>query len=121
MRIGGFARSGRGILLDDAVTAPADWGRRRLVAREIFVTTLLESLGCPADGTRLELHATAEAQQRVYVDNLDLTGSSQHDWLELPEARTFYIDDDDEDNDDDEAPLPSSFSAHPTSITRSDK
>lgn len=62
-RTGGFARGGRGLLLDDAIAAPAAWGPRRLVAREIFVTTLLEALGCPSDGTRLELHAAPEAER----------------------------------------------------------
>ncbi len=64
-RVGGFARGGRGPLLHDAVAAPAEWGRRRMVAREVFVNTLLERLGCPADGTALELHATAEAEREA--------------------------------------------------------
>lgn len=63
-RIGGFARGGRGPLLHDAVAAPAEWGRRRLVAREVFVTTLLERLGCPSDGLGLELPVT-EAGERA--------------------------------------------------------
>jgi len=62
-RVGGFARGGRGVLLHDAIAAPSEWGRRRLVARELFVLTLLEALGCPADGTALELHASPEAER----------------------------------------------------------
>jgi len=62
-RVGGFARGGRGWLLHDAIAAPAEWGRRRMVAREVFVLTLLERLGCPGDGTALELHATDAAER----------------------------------------------------------
>jgi heptosyltransferase-2 len=61
-RIGGFARSGRGLLLHDVVRAPRAWGRRRTVARETFVLTLLEALGCPPLGHALELHTTAEEE-----------------------------------------------------------
>ncbi len=64
-RVGGFARGGRSVLMHDAIEAPRHWGRRRLVAREIFVTTLLEALGCPDDGTALELHATAAATREA--------------------------------------------------------
>jgi heptosyltransferase-2 len=64
-RIGGYARSGRGVWLHDPIEAPPEWGRRRMVAREIFVTTLLEGLGCPGDGSRLELTATAAAEREA--------------------------------------------------------
>jgi heptosyltransferase-2 len=58
-RIGGFARSGRGLVMHDVVRPPRAWGRRRMVARETFVLTLLEALGCPSRGHALELHTTA--------------------------------------------------------------
>jgi len=54
----GYARAGRGVLLHQALRAPAAWGPRRLVARERFVLGLVEALGCPPRGTRLELHTT---------------------------------------------------------------
>jgi len=56
----GYRRGGRGLLLHQGIDAPADWGRRRITARERFVLGLVEALGCPALGTRLELCVTRE-------------------------------------------------------------
>jgi len=64
-RIVGYARGGRGPLLHRSVPVPAEWGRRRLVARERFVLGLVEALGCPALGTDLELHTTPEEERRA--------------------------------------------------------
>ena len=36
--------------------------------------------------------------RELSYENINLTGSSQHDWLELPEPRSFYVDDDDPDD-----------------------
>jgi heptosyltransferase-2 len=64
-RIAGFRRGGRGVLLHEAVSAPAAWGRRRLVARERFVLELLAALDCPERGTRLELFTSADEDARI--------------------------------------------------------
>ena len=61
-RIVGYRRGGRGLLLQQPVTPPATWGRRRVVARERFVLGLVEALGCPDLGSRLELY-TSEREE----------------------------------------------------------
>jgi heptosyltransferase-2 len=62
-RVVGYRRGGRGFLLHRAVTPPAEWGRRRLAARERFVLGLMVELGCAEQGTRLELFTT-EAEEK---------------------------------------------------------
>ncbi len=52
----GYGRGLRAPLLHRVVPAPAEWGRRRMVARERFVLGLVEALGVPARGTGLSLH-----------------------------------------------------------------
>jgi heptosyltransferase-2 len=61
-RIAGFRRGGRGFLLHVAVSPPAAWGRRRLVARERFVLELVRAVGAEARGTQLELFTTDEEE-----------------------------------------------------------
>jgi heptosyltransferase-2 len=69
MRLGGVARivgyrgQGRGWLLDDSSpTPPAPKNGRRMLARELHVLGLVEALGCPRQGTELELFVT-EAEE----------------------------------------------------------
>jgi heptosyltransferase-2 len=68
-RIVGYRRNGRGALLHHPVVPPRTGGRRLMIPREQHVLGLIESLGCPARGTELELHVTeaeeAEAGQRL--------------------------------------------------------
>jgi len=59
----GYARGGRGVLLHQPVTPPADWGPRRMVARERFALGLVEALGVSARGTELELHSTPAGER----------------------------------------------------------
>jgi heptosyltransferase-2 len=62
-RVVGHARGGRGLLLHEAVTAPAEWGQRRMVARERVALGLVEALGVREQGTGLELHVTPAGEQ----------------------------------------------------------
>jgi heptosyltransferase-2 len=64
-RIVGYRGGGRGLLLGTPVRAPADWGRRGMVSRERFVLGLIGALGCPEDGTHLELFTTREEEART--------------------------------------------------------
>lgn len=64
-RVVGFRRGGRGFLLHQAVDAPAEWGRRRLVARERFVLELLAAVGCSGGDTSLELFTSAEEEAQA--------------------------------------------------------
>ncbi len=64
-RVTGYRRAGRGLLLQHPVSAPADWGRRRLVSRERFVLGLTAALGCEERGTHLELFTTADEEARA--------------------------------------------------------
>ncbi|MDJ0868129.1 MAG: lipopolysaccharide heptosyltransferase II [Myxococcota bacterium] len=57
-RVVGYAGQGRSRLLDLALPAPG------LVARERHVLGLVEALGCPSRGTRLELFATGSQTRR---------------------------------------------------------
>lgn len=57
-RVAGYPRAGRGLLLSQRVPVPAEWGQRRMVARERFVLGLVAALGCPDQGTQLELFTT---------------------------------------------------------------
>jgi heptosyltransferase-2 len=59
----GYARGGRGVLLHQPVRQPAEWGPRRMVAREHFALGLAEALGVPARGTGLELHTTPSGER----------------------------------------------------------
>jgi len=64
-RIAGYRRTGRGLLLHDAVQPLSAWGPRRLVSREHYVLHLLEAIGCPARGSELELHTTDAEEARA--------------------------------------------------------
>ncbi len=64
-RIVGYAGGVRGPLLHHAVAVPAEWGPRRLVAREHFVLGLMRSVGCKERGTHLELSTSAAEDARV--------------------------------------------------------
>lgn len=61
----GYRRGLRGPLLHRAVPPGADWGRRRLVAREHFVLGLVAAAGLPTSGTRLELFTTPCEEARA--------------------------------------------------------
>ena len=65
----GYRRNGRGALLHHRVAPPKTGGRRLMIAREQHVLGLVESVGCPPQGTELELHVTeaeeAEARQSL--------------------------------------------------------
>lgn len=66
-RIVGFARDPlRAGLLDERVSAPPEWGRRRLVSRERFVLHLMQAVGAstPPGSPRLRLATTAEEEAR---------------------------------------------------------
>ncbi len=52
-------------LLHRVVPAPTEWGRRRLVPRERFVSGLMAAVGASAGDARLELGVTAEDEARL--------------------------------------------------------
>jgi heptosyltransferase-2 len=58
----GYRRGGRSLLLHQAVSLPAGVGRRVLLPREKHVLGLVEAVGAPALGTRLELYVTPEEE-----------------------------------------------------------
>jgi heptosyltransferase-2 len=60
--VAGYRRAGRGWLLDHAVSPRPEWGRRRLVARERYLLHLLAAIGCPEQGSELELRTTPEEE-----------------------------------------------------------
>jgi heptosyltransferase-2 len=68
-RIVGYRRNGRGALLHRPVAPPRAGGRRIMIPREQHVLGLIESVGCAAQGTELELHVTdaeeAEARRKL--------------------------------------------------------
>jgi len=64
-RIVGHRRGLRDALLDQAVAVPAEWGRRRVVARERKVLHLLAAVGVAGHGTELELATTPEEEARA--------------------------------------------------------
>jgi heptosyltransferase-2 len=65
-RVVGFARDRlRRALLHRVVSAPADWGRRRLVSRERFVLALMAAVGATSDDPRLELSVSEEERARL--------------------------------------------------------
>lgn len=61
----GYGGGLRTPLLDHAVPVPGSWGKRRMVARERFVLTLVRALGCKEDDTRLGLFTTAGEEAQV--------------------------------------------------------
>ena len=61
----GYRRAGRGPLLQRPVDPRPEWGRRRLVARELFALELMQALGCEPDGTQLELFTSADEEAQV--------------------------------------------------------
>jgi heptosyltransferase-2 len=67
-RVTGFSRDPiRRWLLDEVVTAPREWGRRRLVSRERFVLRLMGAIGVEDDGLTLGLSVTDEEEARLDV------------------------------------------------------
>lgn len=65
-RVTGFARDPlRRWLLDEVVSAPAEWGRRRLISRERFVLRLMDAIGVESDGLTLGLFVTDEEEARL--------------------------------------------------------
>lgn len=74
----GYAGRGRGLLLQRAVSAPEEWGRRRMVSRERFVLGLTAALGCEDRGTHLELFTTEaeEARAATVLAERDLGGAA---------------------------------------------
>jgi heptosyltransferase-2 len=65
----GYRRNGRGLLLHRWVPPPQTGGGRIMIARERHVLGLVEAVGCPPQGTELELHVTeaeaAEARRKL--------------------------------------------------------
>lgn len=57
-RVVGYATQGRAALLDVAVRPPVGW-----IARERHVLGLVEAIGCPAQGTALELFVTPHEEE----------------------------------------------------------
>ena len=74
----GYRRRLRGVLLHAAVPPPAGAGRRFLIAREEHVLGLVEAIGAPRCGTRLELFVTdaeeVEASTRLRQAGVDPAG-----------------------------------------------
>ena len=65
-RVVGYARDPvRRALLHEVVPAPPEWGRRRLVSKELFVLGLMRSVGAEREDTRLELGTTADETDRL--------------------------------------------------------
>jgi heptosyltransferase-2 len=56
----GYARGWRRPLLHRAVEPPGGRGGRLMIARELHVLGLVEALGCPAQGTELQLFASEQ-------------------------------------------------------------
>lgn len=71
----GYRRRWRRVLLHQPVPVPRGVGRRMLLARELHVLGLVEAVGCPRQGTHLELHVTpseaAEARERLHKAGID--------------------------------------------------
>jgi heptosyltransferase-2 len=64
--IAGFARDPlRRVLLNEVVSSPRAWGRRRLVSRERFVTELMTGLGAPTGDLGLALSVTESEEARL--------------------------------------------------------
>ena len=61
----GYRRAGRSPLLHRPVDPRPEWGRRRLVAREISALELMKAIGCEPDGTRLELFTSPEEEAQA--------------------------------------------------------
>jgi heptosyltransferase-2 len=71
-RITGFARDPiRRRLLDRVISAPRNWGRRRLVSKERFVLKLMEAVGAGSADTRLELAVTPADEARLVTHLAD--------------------------------------------------
>jgi len=64
----GYARSGRGWLLSEAVPAPREAGRFVPTAMERYYLDLVRRLGCPDTGTQLELFVEPEAESECEAD-----------------------------------------------------
>lgn len=64
-RVVGYRGRGRHLLLHQAVTPIGDGPHPRWVARERHVLGLVEALGCPAQGTHLELFVTPEEREQA--------------------------------------------------------
>jgi heptosyltransferase-2 len=65
-RVTGFARDPlRRWLLDEVVSSPTEWGRRRLISRERFVLRLMSAVGVEADDLTLGLAVTDAEEARL--------------------------------------------------------
>jgi heptosyltransferase-2 len=64
-RVVGHARGLRGALLHESVEPEADWGRHRVVSREHAGLHLLAAIGCPPQGTHLELFTSRQDEERL--------------------------------------------------------
>lgn len=65
-RVTGFARDPlRRWLLNEVVSAPEEWGRRRLISRERFVLRLMSAIGVESDDLTLGLSVTDEEEVRL--------------------------------------------------------
>ena len=65
-RVTGFARDPlRRLLLDEVVSAPREWGRRRLISRERFVMRLMSAVGVTSKDLTLGLFVTDEEEARL--------------------------------------------------------
>ena len=65
-RVTGFARDPlRRLLLDEVVSAPREWGRRRLISRERFVMRLMSAVGVTNQDLTLGLFVTDEEEARL--------------------------------------------------------
>ncbi len=63
----GYRSAGRGLLLHQPVAPPSEWGRDRLVPRELFVLGLMTAVGCQGRGSELELFTTDEEERGASV------------------------------------------------------
>lgn len=59
----GYGGGLRDLLVHHRVPVPAEWGARRMVARERFVLQLLGAIGVEEMGTELELYVTANEEE----------------------------------------------------------
>ena len=65
-RVTGFARDPiRRLLLDEVVSAPREWGRRRVISRERFVMRLMSAVGVTSKDLTLGLFVTDEEEARL--------------------------------------------------------
>jgi len=76
----GYRRRMRGALLDRKVSPPGSGRDPFMIARELHELGLVESLGCPAQGTHLELFTT-EAEEKEAREALAAQGVGESEVL----------------------------------------